>query len=97
VTGLLYGGSSQLVAQLVQVIAVILAVGIPSYIFFKILSAVKVLRSETAHELTGLDVPEMGAPGYASDDAVSYGGRRLGLPTISSRPPGLSTKPLGGD
>lgn len=74
VTGILYGNSSQLMAQLVEAISIALVVFVCSFVFFKILNAFKVLRSEPAHELSGLDMPEMGAPGYTNDDLVMHGG-----------------------
>lgn len=74
VTGLLYGGSTQIIAQLVQVVAVGLFVFVLSFVFFKILNAAKVLRSAPADEMAGLDLPEMGAPGYTNDDVVMHGG-----------------------
>lgn len=75
VTGLLYGGTTQFFAQLIEVVAVFVVVAGLSYVFFKIVNAFKLLRSETAHELAGLDLPEMGAPGYTNDDVVMHGGR----------------------
>ena len=74
VTGLLYGGSTQILAQAAQVVSVGLFVFVTSFIFFKVLAAFKVLRSKPADELAGLDVPEMGAPGYTNDDVVMHGG-----------------------
>jgi ammonia channel protein AmtB len=38
-----------------------------SFVFFKILQAIKLLRSDPAHEVKGLDVPEMGVEGYPKD------------------------------
>jgi Amt family ammonium transporter len=74
VTGLLYGGTTQILAQIAEVVAVAtFAVGL-SYIFFVILNKAGVLRSAPADELMGLDVPEMGAPGYTNDDVVMHGG-----------------------
>jgi Amt family ammonium transporter len=74
VTGLLYGGTTQIIAQLTQVVAVALTVTILSFIFFKIVNAIGWLRSKPADELAGLDLPEMGAPGYTNDDVVMHGG-----------------------
>ncbi|MGL4650774.1 MAG: ammonium transporter, partial [Caldilineaceae bacterium] len=74
VTGLFYGGSGQLIAQTVSAVSIaVLATGL-SFVFFKILMAAKVLRSDISHELAGLDLPEMGAPGYTNDDVVMHGG-----------------------
>jgi ammonium transporter, Amt family len=75
VTGLLYGGNTQILAQLAQVVSVGTVVFGLSFIFFKILAAAKVLRSDPAAEMAGLDLPEMGAPGYTNDDLVMHGGR----------------------
>jgi Amt family ammonium transporter len=74
VTGLLYGGTTQILAQLAQAVSVGVFVFVASYIFFKILNAAKVLRSDPAAEMAGLDLPEMGAPGYTNDDVVMHGG-----------------------
>ncbi|MCO6451455.1 MAG: ammonium transporter [Caldilineales bacterium] len=85
VTGLLYGGGGQLLAQMIEIIAIFVVVGGLSYAFFRVLLALKVLRSEPAEELVGLDIPEMGAPGYTSVDVVMPGGRLAQqLPTIRS-------------
>jgi Amt family ammonium transporter len=67
VTGLLYGGGTQIVAQLAEALSVIIVVGGLSYLFFKVLAAFKLLRSDPKHELEGLDMPEMGALGYPAD------------------------------
>jgi Amt family ammonium transporter len=74
VTGLLYGGTTQILAQLAQAVSVAATVFVLSFIFFKILNAAKVLRSDPAAEMAGLDLPEMGAPGYTNDDVVMHGG-----------------------
>ena len=46
-----------------------------SYCFFKVLNALKLLRSVPADELMGLDMPEMGMVGYTNVDVVMAGGR----------------------
>jgi Amt family ammonium transporter len=67
VRGLLYGSTSQLAAQLVEVVAIgVTAIGL-SLIFFKVLAAFKLLRVSAADELHGLDLPEMGVSGYPKD------------------------------
>ena len=91
VTGLFYGGSSQLIAQLIDVVTTFVVVGGLSFVFFKVLNALKLLRSEPAHELTGLDMPEMGAPGYTSVDVHMPGGR-LSQQVPGVRPASLSAK-----
>lgn len=67
VTGLLYGGSTQIVAQLAEVVSITIAVVGLSYLFFKVLNAFGLLRVSAADELAGLDLPEMGALGYPKD------------------------------
>ncbi len=91
VTGLFYGGGSQLIAQLLEVVSIAVVVGGLTFVFFKVLSAFKLLRSEPAHELTGLDMPEMGAPGYTSVDVHMPGGR-LSRQVPGVRPSSLPTK-----
>ena len=90
VTGLLYGGSTQILAQTAQVVSIGLFVFVLSFVFFKILAGFKVLRSKAADELAGLDVPEMGAQGYSNDDVVMHGGlgsSRIRGAVTPSRPP----------
>ena len=67
VTGLLYGGGAQFLAQAAEALSVLVVVGGLSFVFFKVLAAFKLLRSSTADELKGLDLPEMGAEGYPVD------------------------------
>ncbi len=50
---------------------------VSSYVFFKVLAALKLLRVSREVELEGLDMPEMGSLGYPKDfepgpDAVIY-------------------------
>lgn len=67
VTGLLYGGTTQIFAQLAEVVSIfVFAFGL-SYVFFKVLAAFKVLRVSREVELQGLDIPEMGSLGYPKD------------------------------
>jgi Amt family ammonium transporter len=65
VTGLFYGGGvGQLIAQVFEAVAIFLTVFVLSWVFFKILAGLRLMRSEPADEITGLDIPEMGARGY---------------------------------
>jgi Amt family ammonium transporter len=67
VRGLLYGGTTQIFAQLIEVTSIfVFAFGL-SYVFFKVLSALKLLRVSRAVEIQGLDEPEMGTRGYPKD------------------------------
>lgn len=76
VTGLLYGGGvSQLLAQLAEIGAILVFAGGLTFVFFKVVSAVKLLRVAPAAELAGLDIPEMGVPGYSQVDVIMPGGR----------------------
>ncbi|MBI5566967.1 MAG: ammonium transporter [Chloroflexi bacterium] len=77
VTGLLYGNASQFLAQVAEAGAIAVTVVGLSYVFFKVLDALKLLRVSREVELEGLDMPEMGALGYPKDfepgpDAVIY-------------------------
>ena len=67
VTGLLYGNGTQILAQLIEVVAIIVFVGATSYAFFWVLKASDLLRSRTSDELIGLDLSEMGVQGYGDD------------------------------
>lgn len=67
VTGLLYGGTTQILAQLAEVVSIFVFVFGLTYVFFKALAALKLLRVSREVELQGLDLPEMGALGYPVD------------------------------
>ncbi len=67
VTGLLYGGGTQILAQLLELGAVFAATFAASFAFFKLLAALKLLRVDARAELGGLDLPEMGSLGYPQD------------------------------
>jgi Amt family ammonium transporter len=75
VTGLFYGGGTQIVAQILEIGSIILVAGGLSYVFFRVLNALKLLRSEPKDELMGLDLPEMGVQGYTTVDVKMPGGR----------------------
>jgi ammonium transporter, Amt family len=70
VVGLLHGGSTQIIAQGLEIISIFVVVGGLSYLFFKVLNALKLLRSEPSDELMGLDMPEMGMVGYTNVDVI---------------------------
>ncbi|WP_345109992.1 ammonium transporter [Candidatus Villigracilis vicinus] len=67
VTGLLYGGTTQILAQFLEVLSLFVFVFGLSFAFFKLLAALKVLRVSREVELQGLDMPEMGVLGYPVD------------------------------
>jgi Amt family ammonium transporter len=64
VTGLFYGNASQFVAQCIGVGTNIVAIGILGFVVFKAIDLVVGLRADPKAEIEGLDVPEMGVPGY---------------------------------
>jgi ammonium transporter, Amt family len=64
VRGLFYGDTSQFVAQCFGIGANIIFIGVIGYIVFKAIDLAIGLRVDAAAEFEGLDVPEMGVPGY---------------------------------
>jgi ammonium transporter, Amt family len=65
VTGLFYGGGlGQFWAELIGVVSCIIIVSILSFIVYKIAEMLVGNRIEEEYEIEGLDVPEMGVPGY---------------------------------
>ena len=64
VRGLLYGGASQFVAQIIGTITCFVFIFAISYAFFKVYDVVFGMRVSPEIELEGLDVPEMGGHGY---------------------------------
>ncbi|HEV3191638.1 MAG TPA: hypothetical protein VGY54_14110, partial [Polyangiaceae bacterium] len=64
VRGILYGDSSQLVMQAIDV-AVLCAFGfIMAWVWFKVSNLITPIRVSAETEMAGLDMPEMGALGY---------------------------------
>ena len=64
VTGLFYGETGQLWAQLTSMVVVVVWCSIACIVFFNILKKLGILRSSEAAEIAGLDMPEMGALAY---------------------------------
>src|SRR5207249_11211099 len=87
VRGLFYGDAGQFAAQVVGGVTNFVAVGAMTYVAYK-LTAVLVGGHRVAPDVEelGLDVPEMGAPGYPDSPEV-------GSAVILSEPSGV---PLGG-
>jgi Amt family ammonium transporter len=67
VTGLLYGGSTQILAQFAEAISIFVVVFGLSWVFFKICYGLGLMRVSRADELAGLDMPEMGSLAYPVD------------------------------
>jgi Amt family ammonium transporter len=68
VTGLFYGNPSQLGAQCIGILTNIVWVFGSAYLSFWILEKLIGNRVSASVELQGLDVPEMGVPGYINED-----------------------------
>jgi Amt family ammonium transporter len=64
VRGLLYGGGSQFLAQIIGTATCAAFIFGISWSFFKVMDAVMGMRVSPEVELEGLDVPEMGVHGY---------------------------------
>lgn len=64
VRGLFYGDSSQLMAQLLSAVTVVVFGGVMAYVWFTVSNWVVPLRVSAEVERQGLDLPEMGAVGY---------------------------------
>ena len=64
VRGLLYGGGSQLAAQVVGTLTCFGFIFSVSWVFFKAMDMVMGMRVSAEEEMEGLDVPEMGVHGY---------------------------------
>jgi Amt family ammonium transporter len=64
VKGLFYGDASQFVAQCIGVGANVVVIGILGFIMFKAIDLIIGLRVKPAVEEEGLDMDEMGVPGY---------------------------------
>ncbi len=72
VKGLFYGDSSQFIAECVGVLANLVYVGLISLIVFKLIDVVVGLRPSPEVEVDGLDIPEMGLPGYVGIKLDKY-------------------------
>jgi Amt family ammonium transporter len=93
VTGLLYGGTSQIVAQLIGIVANLTWVGASAYAAWKITSLVTSgSRVSAAVEELGLDIPEMGALAYPD-----RGDMTTGVVLAHSDAPPLSALAAAGD
>jgi ammonium transporter, Amt family len=78
---LLYGNSSQFVAEVIGVATNCIVIGTLGFIVFKLIDVTIGLRVKPAVEAEGLDMDEMGVPGYVG--VVD----NLGLPELSSHAP----------
>jgi Amt family ammonium transporter len=67
VKGLFYGDAGQLVAQIIGIVTAIIFVYALMYTFFKLQKKYFGLRVDSADEIAGLDMPEMGIKGYETE------------------------------
>ncbi|MBK9942796.1 MAG: ammonium transporter [Kouleothrix sp.] len=75
VTGIVGGSFSQVMPQVLEVVAItVWAFGL-SYAFFSVLKRAGVLRSRAEDEINGLDMPEMGEHGYVTGGVAVPGGQ----------------------
>ena len=89
VRGLFYGDASQFVAQCIGTVTCFVFVFTSFYVFFKIVDVLIGNRVPAEVELAGLDLPEMGAPGYP-DFVLAPGPRAAATPVT----PSVSTVPV---
>jgi Amt family ammonium transporter len=92
VRGLLYGDPGQLAASMLGVGANLLFVGAAAALTLTILDKLVGNRASLHEEVQGLDIPELGAPGYMPDAAASLPG---GSAPSQSQVPAASIRLLG--
>ena len=63
-TGLFYGDAGQFAAQLTDAITIVVFCSLMTIAFFKILRPLMGIRSDEDAEISGLDMPELGAMAY---------------------------------
>ena len=85
ITGLLYGNSTQIIAQMIGVAANVVYIGVISIIVYKAIDVVIGNRVSAAAEVEGLDIPEMGIPGYVGI-AEDVEAEHAALARIAGRP-----------
>jgi Amt family ammonium transporter len=95
VKGLFYGDAGQLAAQLTDMVVLVVFCSLMTITFFSILRRTVGLRSDEEHEISGLDMPEVGAmaypdfleaqgPVFYSVEASADGGGRASTGGLSS-------------
>jgi Amt family ammonium transporter len=67
VRGLFYGDATQLVAQCIGIVSCVVWVGTITFVTFKIIGLFTPNRAPIDDEVIGLDVPELGLEGYATE------------------------------
>ena len=91
VTGLLYGDTGQFVASCIGVAANILWVAPVTFIAFKVIGKLVGNRVPAEDEDAGLDIPEMGVPGYATETGTPIPGEPSAtVVSVATAPSALS-------
>ncbi len=72
VKGLFYGDPSQFTAEVIGVLANVVYVGIVGFLVFKGIDLLVGNRVKPEDEIEGLDIPEMGTPGYVGVKLDKY-------------------------
>ena len=91
VTGLFYGDASQFAAQCVGTLTCIVFVFVTFYVFFTVVEKLMGNRVSAEAEIEGLDLPEMGVPGYP-DFALTSG--KVGGFHVTHVPASASAVPI---
>jgi Amt family ammonium transporter len=90
IEGLFFGDGRQLIAQVVGIFTIAIWSFGTTYVLFKVLSVLGLLRSKPEDELRGLDLPEMGTHAYPVEDMPSERGIEPGtfIPGVTPAPSG---------
>lgn len=85
IEGLFFGDGRQLIAQIIGIAAIAAWSFGTTWVLFKAMSALGILRSKPEDELRGLDLPEMGTHAYPVEDMPSERGLEPGtfIPGVS--------------
>jgi len=88
VRGLFYGDATQFLAQCIGTVTCLVFVFVSFYVFFKIVDIVVGNRVSAETELEGLDLPEMGLPGYPDFVLTPVAG--ASMPAAAPAPAGVA-------
>ena len=80
--GLFFGDAGQLGAQCIGVVTNVVWVAATAALAMKVVNGLFINRAAREDEVVGLDIPEMGMPGYADEQGDNTGARP---PTSSTR------------
>ena len=88
--GLLYGDSSQFLAQCIGTLTNFVFIFGISWLFFKMQDAVMGIRVSPETEIEGLDIPEVGALAYPDFSVLPAHGTAGGQKMMSSLSPSMA-------